>query len=134
MKRKFNKAKFNIKRLSPHKEDIEKNKCTHDIFAAEDGECQECGTFINTDLKSDELLMASAKLIQYLETMKMVINNSELSKSEIRAAKKYTDIIPLLKNINALYDICKEQIENSSVIPVDNVENNSKEDNGNEEI
>lgn len=119
MKKGFSKERFNIKKLEVCKEDIEYNKCIHSIFSAEDGVCQTCGTIINTNLNLDKLLSSTDVLIQYLETMKMVVNNSGLSHAEIKAAKKYTDIIPLLKNIDVLYTICKEQLDNSSIVPVE---------------
>jgi hypothetical protein len=35
-----------------------------------------------------------------------------LSKKEFKAAKKYFDMIPLLKNIDSLYHICNEELAN----------------------
>lgn len=112
MKRDFNKILYNIKRLKPKPEDIEANKCHHCIDEEKDDDiCILCGTEIERDLNFNNLTYHSNMVIQYLESMKMIANCS-LTKKELKAAQKYFDMIPLLKNISNLYNICSEEQEN----------------------
>lgn len=118
---KFNKEKHNIKRLQPRVEDIELNKCTHEIFDKTTGECALCGTKVSIDFswfKENEFTESIDNVIDELESMKMIINSC-MGDKEIKAAQKYFNMIPLLKNIGALYDICKENVCISSLDTVD---------------
>lgn len=117
MRNKFNKEKYNIKRLEVRDEDIERNKCTHEIFDKESGECAICGTEVNPNapwFNEDELISAVDTVIDHLETMKMIVNSC-MSKKEIRAAQEYFDMIPLLNNIDTLYNICMEEFNNANL-------------------
>lgn len=120
MKRKFNKVKYNIKKLQLRPEDIEANKCTHEVFSKEDGECAECGIVVNPDVCFDEENFTKAVdiVITHLESMKMIVNTC-MTKGEIKAAQKYFNMIPLLHNIDTLYDICIEELNNTELDIVD---------------
>lgn len=126
MKLKFNKEKYNIKRLQPRAEDIEVNKCTHEIFSKEDGQCAVCNTVVDPNMCLDEELLTSSVdiIITHLHCMKMVVNSC-MGKKEIKAAQKYFDMIPLLQNIDALYNICIEEFNNTVL---DTVELNERID------
>ena len=118
---KFNKEKYNTKRLQPRIEDIELNKCTHEVFDKTTGECAECGTKVNisfTLIDENEFIYSVNDVIDQLESMKMIVNSC-MNKQEIKAAQKYFDMIPLLKNINTLYDICKNEVELSTLDEID---------------
>lgn len=115
MKNKFNKTAYNIKKLIPREEDIEFNKCTH--TTDENGVCYLCGIEMELNINLNDLVNSTNVLISYLETMKMIANSS-LRKKEFKVAKEYFDMIPLLKNITALYDICSDAA--SYMIPADN--------------
>ena len=106
MRTSFNEEMYNTKRLQPRNEHIEFNKCTHAVIN-ENNKCVLCGTELKLALKSSELLHSADVIIDYLESMKMLSNG--MSKKECKAAQKYFDMIPLLKNINNLYDICNEK-------------------------
>lgn len=126
---KFSKAKYNARRLRPRAEDIVFNLCTHEIIDKEEGLCAICGTEV--DLKynfyqTGDIERAAETLINSLECMKM-ITNSCLSKKEKKAAQYYFDIIPLLKNITTLHDICSEALESASFDEVDVFDNSVME-------
>lgn len=108
----FDKANYNVKRLKPKAEDIELNKCRHMINSADDDKCILCGTDIDIELSSNELIYAADTLVDYLESMKLIANYF-LSNKENRAAQKYFNMIPLLKNITELYIICSEEVNNA---------------------
>lgn len=120
MKNRFNKIKYNVKRLKPRPEDIELNKCTHEIFDKETGECPVCGVIVSpdTNFNDNDLLLAAQNVIDHLESMKMIANAC-MSKKEIKAAQKYFDMIPLLQNVDVLLDICKEELNNTDLDIVD---------------
>ena len=120
MKRKFSREKFIIESLKPRPEDIIFNRCTHQIFDKETGECATCKTIINPNMCFDktELMTATDTVIENLECMKMIVNSC-MDKKVVRAAQKYFDMIPLLQNIYALYDICNEELEDSNLETVD---------------
>lgn len=119
---KFNKIRYNIKRLKPRVEDIELNKCTHKMYCKEDGLCGYCGTQVSPDNIFDEngleLAAAADTIIDYLECMKMIVNNC-MSNKEIRATKKYFNMIPLLNNIDTLYDMCIDALNRTELEIVD---------------
>lgn len=116
----FNKIKYNIKKLKPRAEDIVLNKCTHAIFCKEDGKCASCKTTVdpNVCLNETELNYAVEVIVNHLECMKMITNIC-MSKKEIRAAKKYFKMIPLLKNLYILYDICNDEMQSTDLNVVD---------------
>ena len=118
--KKFNKMKFNIKKLKPLPEAIELNKCIHTLLDEETGECAVCKNKIKLELPTEsDILNASTCIVNSLETMKMIVNSC-MSKKEIRAAQKYFDMIPLLNNISSLYEICTEELKTANfdvVIP-----------------
>ena len=104
----FKQQKYNIKRLQPKVRDIELNKCTHCI-EEDDLICWICGEEIELNLNYNELIESADTIIRQLETMKF-ISNLTMTKKEFKAAKKYFDMIPLLKNITELYNICDENL------------------------
>ena len=108
MKR-FNKQEYNIKRLQPKAEDIEINRCPHKEIDDE-SKCTCCKTLIETDLDLSTLLCVAETMISYLESMKIVASDV-LTNKEFKEANKYFNMIPLLKNIGNLYDICSEANE-----------------------
>lgn len=116
MRNKFNKTKYNINMLKPTPESIEKNKCTHEVFAVEDGSCLTCGVNASPKkcLNPDKLIEAKATMIEHLQCMKMVANSC-LSKKEIKAAQKYFDMIPLLEKIDVLYNICADALDDHTL-------------------
>lgn len=105
MKTNFNIRKRNIKRLRPRPEDIELNKCTH--YLGEDGRCSICGIELETEIVLEDLYTSSETIIDYLETLKM-LSEYVLTKKERKAAQRYFNMIPLLKNIIGLYDVCND--------------------------
>ena len=107
---KLNKITSNVKKLKPNKIHMELNKCNHIVENFEQDTCPICNAEITPKLSIGHLEDITNDLVKYLETMKM-ITNCTLSKTEIKATKKYFDMIPLLKNINALYDICYNEYE-----------------------
>lgn len=108
MRNRFNKRNYNIKRLQPSADEIELNRCTHIVdVESEKYECLLCGTIIKQNLDIENFINSAFNVAEYLETMKMVANNS-LSRKEYKAAQKYFDMIPYLRNIRALYNICEE--------------------------
>lgn len=126
----FNKNLYNAKKLKPKAEDIELNKCMH--IVEDSNECLICGTIVNRILDINELIDHSNNIINYLETMKMIAGYA-FSKKELKTAQKYFDMIPLLKNINSLYDICNEYMEEAYPNELNENFNVTKEcdDNGN---
>lgn len=105
MKR-FNKTEYNVKRLQPREEDIELNKCTHKDID-ENNKCICCRTPIELELDINDLMDVTSIIISYLESMKIIASGT-FSKKEYKEAKKYFDMIPLLKNIGSLYNICSD--------------------------
>lgn len=111
----FNKTNYDVKRLQPKAKDVELNKCIHTYFDEDNAHmCAICGTNLKLDFSIVELEDASQKIIEYLETCKMILNSCSHPKI-VKAAQKYIDMIPLLKNIPALYDISAEEFRNASV-------------------
>lgn len=114
MKKQFNEEKYNIKKLQPKATDLELNKCTHLYFDKDSGECMMCGYKLDFNIHDLEELQKSANyLIKNLETFKTILCSCG-SVKEIAAAKKYFDMIPLLKNIDALHSIGIDMLINSS--------------------
>jgi hypothetical protein len=101
--------KYHTTKMQPKLEDIELNKCIHNAENI-DSKCPICGSKIDTNMDLEKLLSSADTLISYLETMKMV-SNTVLTSKEIKAAQKYFDMIPLLKNIESIYNICKDEFE-----------------------
>ena len=115
----FNEEKFNVKKLQPKATDIELNKCTHECFDKYTGECALCGYKLHFDIHDPKELYKSVNyLIEKLEAFKTIMYSCGSDK-EISAAKKYFDIIPLLKNIDSLHNICLSQFISSSVYVVE---------------
>jgi hypothetical protein len=117
--RRFNEEKYFVKKLQPKATDIELNKCTHECFDKDTGECALCSYMLKFDIHDEEELYKSVKyLIERLETFKTIMYSCGSAK-EIAAAKKYFDMIPLLKNIGSLNDICIDKFINSNQEVVD---------------
>lgn len=120
MKNKFNKTKYNIERLKPRPEDIELNKCTHEIFDKDDGKCAVCETVVSPNIifNQMELWQAIETVSDHLECMKMIVNSC-MSRKEAKAAQKYFDMIPLLNNLEVLYDICIDELNTTDLDIID---------------
>ena len=119
MKKQFDQEKYNVKKLQPKATDIELNKCTHLYFDKDSGECLMCGYNLDFNVHDLEELQKSANyLVKNLETFKTILYSCGSIK-EIVAAKKYFDMIPLLKNIDALHSIGIDMLINSSQDPIE---------------
>ena len=105
---KFNKTKYNIRRLQPAAVDVELNKCNHLLDSeSESYDCVLCGININPNLNIDKIKTSASILVEQLETLKIVANGC-LNRRELKECQKYFDMIPLLKNIGALYSVCED--------------------------
>ncbi len=93
-----------------------KNKCCHigGLQLSSDNQhvCISCGSHIKSHMDIKELQKASKIIIDYLETMKLIMYYSHPTKKELRVANKYFKTVPYLKNIDALYNICQDKLKN----------------------
>lgn len=125
----FNTEKYNLARLKPLAIDVELNKCTHSSFNEATGHCEECGVAPIIEMDMASLAIATKVVIGHIETYKMI--GKCLTKKERKLAQKYFDMIPLLKNLNSLHDVCEERYEEAIKLLDGIDEDNTEEEKSN---